>query len=76
MPCNHGEIIESKCIEQIFWFPDILGKICPISFDDFSLITGPKTTYCIYLGRQSYILLKYINILIVGPEITTLLKGS
>ena len=60
---------QCKCLDHTFWFPAILGKICPFSFDDFSLITGPKTTNIIHLKKQSYSLLKYIKIVIVGPEI-------
>ena len=55
---------------------DILRKIFPFSFDDFSLITGPKTTNIIHLKKQSYSLLKYIKIVIVGPEIMTLLERT
>ena len=43
-----------------------------MSFDDFSLITGPKTTNFIYLERRSYGLLKYIKMVIVDQEVTTL----
>ena len=76
-----GPLITEKSSNQIalnkyFGFPDILGKICPFLFDNFSLISGPKTTHFIYLERRSYILLKYIKIAIVGPEITTLFERS
>ena len=54
-----------------FDFQTFSGQICPFSLDDFSLMTGPKITTFIHLGRRSYSILKYIKNVIVGPEITT-----
>ena len=63
-------------LDRCFEFIRDSRQKCSFSFDDFSLITGPKTTNFIYLERRSYILLKYIKIVIVVSEITTLLERS
>ena len=41
----------------------VLGKIFPFSVNDFSYITGPRT------AKAKYILIEYIKIVIVCPEI-------
>ena len=46
--------LNENAVKTRFDFLDILGKICPFSFEDFSLITGPMTANFIYLERGSY----------------------
>ena len=64
--------LNENALNTHFDFPTLSAKYVRFHLMISHLSLGLKTTNFIHLERRSYSLLKYIRIVIVDPEITTL----
>ena len=68
--------MNENALNARFDFPTFSAKYVHFHLIISNLLLGLRQKEFIHLERRSYSLLKYIKIVIVGPEITTLLERS